>query len=554
MSGIFDGVYGAQFPEVVMNSGPLPPTGGLPAPLHDTADGKINYNNTLLGDLQPYAYGSGAYLSTQQSYLNIPHRIQKILPVIYLPEPNGQNTFRLSHSVDDGDVAFSMRLDKSSLFCTNLQHASKRQSLGTIIDPFINLPTLNYILAGIQIHTTMDNNNGVQRNLWHDFLFSLDKTQFHTDRDYVYNEMTVQDLVHVIRSCIRPFGIVRGSEKQGGQNEMTDSPATWPVPFSVVMVIDGKEDHVVNMWNHMDISAGEDLVLHLKPMPLQKYTLNHYYKHPVSKQFDKITGMDYVWQLVPNKFSLEQDIIDMYQNINPDNIKPQWLIWYEKPIALTRAVYFKKKSPSSVQIMDVQKLSWQEIGYWHIGRTQIRIHKYAIDDTLYYHNDMVNNLHSQYMMMTFEPIFQKHDFFWIRNCDFEPGLLLDLNQLRDMSQNKFSKKYILGSGLHNVPTKLLGSLIGDSDKEHVPLTLNGGWEIVTPAPLVAASVTPAESSVMVSTTPMDDIMSVLDTSSVEPAKPSANNSKEGIVKRRKIQGTVKLNNDGTLEKQDAVSL
>jgi len=32
MSDFFAGVYGAKFPEVVMNSGPLPPQGGLPAP------------------------------------------------------------------------------------------------------------------------------------------------------------------------------------------------------------------------------------------------------------------------------------------------------------------------------------------------------------------------------------------------------------------------------------------------------------------------------------------------------------------------------------------
>ena len=70
-----------------MNSGPLPPTGGLPAPLHDTADARINYNSTLLGDLNPYAYGEPGYLSSQVSYVNQPHRIQKIIPPLRLPTP-----------------------------------------------------------------------------------------------------------------------------------------------------------------------------------------------------------------------------------------------------------------------------------------------------------------------------------------------------------------------------------------------------------------------------------------------------------------------------------
>ena len=119
MSGFFDGVRGAKFPDVVMNSGPLPPNNGtLPAPLHDTPDGRINYNSTLLGEITPYAYGEPAYLSSQHSYLNIPHRIQKLIPVVWLPEPDGKRTFRLSHGVDDGDIAFSMRLNKSSLFLT----------------------------------------------------------------------------------------------------------------------------------------------------------------------------------------------------------------------------------------------------------------------------------------------------------------------------------------------------------------------------------------------------------------------------------------------------
>jgi hypothetical protein len=395
MSGFFDGVYGAKFPDVVLNSGPLPPTGGLPAPLHDTPDGKINYNSTLLGDLQPYAYGEGAYLSTQHSYLNIPHRIQKFVPVIYLPEPNGENTFRLSHGIDDGDVAFSLRLNKNSLFCTGTSNSSSRRNgLGTMIDPFINLPTLNYILAGIQRLNPDDPNN----RLWLDFLHALDQDRFpdHNEqnkRNYKVDRLDINDILHIIQNCIRPFGIMRGSEKQGGQNEMSQSPATWPVPFVATLVIDGKEDHVVNMWHPIEVDAGEDLVLRLKPMPVQKYTLNHYYKQPIYKSFPTDPNHNIVWQLVPDKLILEKDK-DMFENfIHLQAHMPiQWEYVTQFNHRLRRKVY-----------IPVTQFTWQELGYWHIGRTQIRMHKYNIDGGSYYHNDMVNSLRSQYMMMTFQP-------------------------------------------------------------------------------------------------------------------------------------------------------
>lgn len=411
MSGFFDGVYGAKFPEVVMNSGPLPPTGGLPAPLHDTPDGKINYNSTLLGDLQPYAYGEGAYLSSQHSYLNIPHRIQKIIPVIYLPEPDGLNTFRLSHGIDDGDVAFSLRLNKSSLFCTGMKSASKRGGLGTAVDPLINLPTLNYILAGIQRWDPANDTN----SLWKDFLYALDSNRFkpHPQRNYDHDPMSIHDIVHIVSCCIKPFGIMRGSEKQGGQNEMTQSPATWPVPFVGTLVIDGKEDHIVNMWHDLDVHSGEDLVLRLKPMPIRKYTLNHYYKQPVYKTYPQ-NEHNLVWQLVPDKMVYEKDM-DMYEYLvdAPTYQMPSWYMFY----------YITAYNNRVKQIIPVTKLSWQELGYWHIGRTQIRIGKYNTEmNEKYYHNDMVNGLRSQYMMITFQPTFDELPYVFDYFKDYDEHL------------------------------------------------------------------------------------------------------------------------------------
>lgn len=107
MSDFFSGIYsGIKRPDVVMNDGPLPPqsmNGGYPTGFNGIPDGQINYSSSLLGDLDPYAYGEAARLSTQAAYLNIPHVCQRIIPTLELPESQpfrmGGGFFPLSHQV-----------------------------------------------------------------------------------------------------------------------------------------------------------------------------------------------------------------------------------------------------------------------------------------------------------------------------------------------------------------------------------------------------------------------------------------------------------------------
>ena len=184
MSDFFSGINNIRMPQVVMDQGPLPGMGGLPAPLHDTADARINYNSSLLGDIAPYAYGEPGFLSSQTAYLNIPHRIQKVIPTLYLPEPMDKSSFRLCHPVDEGDLAFVMRLNRNSEICTGLSNKSlERAGLGNAIDPFINLATLNYLLAGLQICTLVD---GI-RDKWDNLMHHLDSSRFTGKKTQEYN-------------------------------------------------------------------------------------------------------------------------------------------------------------------------------------------------------------------------------------------------------------------------------------------------------------------------------------------------------------------------------
>jgi len=385
MSDFFAGVYGARFPDVVINGGgnPLPGMGGLPTPLHDTPDGKINYNSSLLGDLEPYAYGEPGYLSSQSSYLNIPHRIQKLVPTLWIPETDGTGSFRLCHPIDDGDIAFAMRLDRNSEVCTGLRSKSIiRSGLGTAIDPMINLCTLNYILAGMQICTKLQETRGA----WDRLFNYLDKARFPGPRlgnEHVYN---FEDIRHLCRHLCRPFGVAHGSEKQGGQHEGGLGPVTWPVPFVISLVLDGKDANVVNIWHRFNVEAGNDLVLRLKLVPLppgNKYTLNHYGKGLIEKSFsenlmNQITAaggyrVTHIWQMVPDVFSLwlEPQLI-------PQQVDPQFTV-------------------------QGRRFVWQQEGYWHIARAQIHCKKYGTEE--YYYNDMANNLRTGHMDLTFQPTF-----------------------------------------------------------------------------------------------------------------------------------------------------
>ena len=421
MGDFFGGLHsGVQFPQVVMNQGPLPSAGGLPQPLHDTPDARINYGSSLLGDLTPYAYGEPGYLSSQNAYLNIPHKIQKIVPVVFLPEAKvgAKEFFDLSHPIDDGDLAFVLRLDRSSLFCTGLKNGSMRRAgLGTAIDPLINLCTLNYILSGLQYGVT-----GGRGDLWAEFFYNLDKRRFGKPagaegaRNYQVNRIELDDVMHVVRTCIRPFGVTRGSEKQGGQDEATLSAATWPVSFVVSLTIDGKESNVVNLWHHHELHAGDDLVLRLKLMPLMPYTLNHYYKGIRRQNWSFPPGDDrpkFVWQLVPDLFHLDapnkQEQAEMAAKLPflptvpavPGVVGPGAAML--QPLLWINARYNRSRTDlRRVNAVVGANFAWQEAGYWHIGRSQVQTGKYGSEDI--WHNDTANSLRTNHLDMTFQPM------------------------------------------------------------------------------------------------------------------------------------------------------
>ncbi len=282
MSDFFSGIYaGIKRPDVVMNDGPLPPqaiSGGYPEGFNGIPDGQINYASSLLGDLDPYAYGEAARLSTQAAYLNIPHVAQRIIPSLELPESQphrmGGGFFKLSHQVffslsttnfvcdciplifnsqvDDGDVAFVIRAMFSPFELVNEKKKYNRQGVLYAIDPVVNLATVNYILHGLQRFGFNKTEHKCWHTLWialgidHHFSgenaftkqkFSEEMTKTQEILDALceddkksrapeealtrfYNTLKMRTLRrklvdYLVKHVIKPFGIPRGSEKQG---------------------------------------------------------------------------------------------------------------------------------------------------------------------------------------------------------------------------------------------------------------------------------------------------------------------------------------------------
>ena len=293
--------------------------------------------------------------------------------------------FELSHAVDDSDVAFAMRLDRRSTVCSMLGSTSaKFHKVGTNIDGFINLATLNYLLAGLQLCYVSSH---TEKSKWFELLHDLDQYTYQN----IGTQLTLWDLRYITRELIVPFGLVRGSEKQGGQDETGLSAATWPVNFVCNMVLDGHDRNILNYWHYHDISAGDDLVFRLKPMPIPKgknaYTLNHYYKrfvqHNFESYFQQALGRPYathVWQMVPEVLSLDY---------KPENDE-------------TNGQLGVRMTPGFEVPHDYV---WQEQGFWHIARSQVMVRKYAVKE--YYNDDMANQLKVSHLDVTFEPTYTK---------------------------------------------------------------------------------------------------------------------------------------------------
>ena len=357
---LFDGMSNVRKPDVIMNEGPLP---GSAPPFFPAA--RINYSSDLLGDISPYDYGKPTNLSDQTSYLNIPHKIAKIVPQLNLPNANSEGSFPLSHAVDIGDIGFVLRIDRRGSVVTNLA-AFERLKLTRMIDPLVNIATVNYILAGLQRFW----NNRDAFN-WQQLMVDL---RYVEDAYAERGAFNVGDAIRFVTEIARPWGIPHTSELQGGQHEGGASPITFPVNFISSFNVSGLTRNICNIWSQHNVSAGDDLILKLEKLPFAardggiKYHLNHWKKSVSIQQFRyEDGGVNEGWQLVPS-------VLSTY-------------------------------TPSRIY----DNYDYREHGYWHLLRTQVMSRCESSDDRRYeasnagiYHDDRAV-MRGALLEGTFEP-------------------------------------------------------------------------------------------------------------------------------------------------------
>ena len=365
---LFDGISNVRRPDVVMNDGPLPSAAPpfLPA-------AKINYASDLLGDgsVTAYDYGKPTNLSDQTSYLNIAHRIQKIVPQLHLPNANSEGSFALSHAVDIGDIGFVLRIDRRGSVVSNIA-AFERLQLTRMIDPIVNIATANYILAGLQRFW-----NRREAHNWQQLMVDL---RFVEDAYAERGPFTVREAIRYLADTARPWGVPHTSELQGGQHEGSHAPVTFPVNFISTFFVSGLTRNICNIWSQTNVSAGDDLIFKLEKLPFAakdgsiKYHCNHWKKSMAVQQFKyEEGGVNEGWQIVPA-------VLSTY-------------------------------TPARMH----EGYDYRQHGYWHICRSQVMSRNESSEDRRYldapntgiYHDDRAS-MRGALLEATFEPVWIEH--------------------------------------------------------------------------------------------------------------------------------------------------
>lgn len=335
ISDFFSAVHSnIRFPDARINGGgPLPTDLSGPAGINGDADGQYNFNSSFLEGINPYAGPKQGRMGSDRNYQQIPHRVQYSVPSVEVPSPHGSNLVSVSHPIDNGDVAFIAQFK-----CLHVDGGNVVQTLHPI---FCNIVTVNYLLAGMHIafrSKVKDGHDAVRDNYWVkmwrecgvDILTAkqLPDTENMTGITQLseYKTRELEVMTYVFRHHFIPFGICSGSEKQGGQSQVSLAPVQGPVGFVSTLTVDGQNRDLVNTWNCCEISGGDILCYELRRQTVMNFTLNHYYKGPVSQSFN--TRISEIFQVTPciEKHYLHSDDFDKNSQMFAEEITGYWKI------------------------------------------------------------------------------------------------------------------------------------------------------------------------------------------------------------------------------------
>lgn len=468
-SNFFGGLQsGIRFPSAQINQG-----GPLPGAPYAGLDGQINASDSLLGNVAPYAQPKAGAMGSDRNYQQIPHRMQQVVPMLFLPsaDPAIAEPCRVSHPVDFGDIAFSL--------CSNNVVAlmsQNKQAVNMVRAParnvFCNLVTVNYMLAGLQRLQRSDRNNWSElaENMCYDYGSACDD-----------EAVQMHELLKMLSTRILPYGIVQGSEKQGGQHEMTLAPVQAAANFVVTMTVDGQNRDLVHFWRDSQISAGSQLVYVLEKRRTRKFVLNHYYKQMSQQIFPT---EETCWQLIPRVYCAAEE---------------------------TR---YKQE----VDFHDLSLYDYRVDGYWRVA--QSFQHRAPIFDSCNYADDKVF-MRGQLLQVTFAPTWVQMDPYTVRkkrraigiSGDRNSGVALNMRDLilsQSRTNVKLPKKslesHIAAAAEQSAPansgSKLLQLLQSAAVSSSVPMTVS--MKLANPVATSAASKQlPAAEAKILQSTPVN---------------------------------------------------
>jgi hypothetical protein len=437
MSDFFGGVLSGniRFTDARINGdGPLPTSLSGPEGINGDADGRYNFNDSLLSGITPYALAGQGRMGSDRNYQQIPHRKQFVVPPVFLPDSDvhTDQTFEMSHGVDMGDIAFILNVKhKRFLLCPPPYGFTAQDEDHSMpnYNVFLNICTVNYLLSGMYNYIVtsayegkqlVDKNQawgrllmcfGVEKRVQHVFRtfkwIYLDEKHLHTTevekmkhlkRCFAYmNFQCMYILRQIIRTNIIPLGICAMSEKQGGQHEVGLKPVQAAASFYTTMTVDGQNRDLVNIWRSCDINGGDFLILRLDFVPnadisysttKRLYVLNHYYKDTVTKTLSMHNFTMGTWQLIPDTFSFSHKRkCDHFEEC----IKTMLINFNHNPE--------EKQMEFEIRCM----LDFKTQGYWHIG--QVYTKKQSFSEVLAPCNDM-EMMQGQLLQINFAPVWK----------------------------------------------------------------------------------------------------------------------------------------------------
>jgi hypothetical protein len=277
---------GITGPQSLINAGgPLPSIpSSAPSQYHAIPDGNINppdQSRLLQGGLKDflYAYGPNPSRLTTQTQMNIPNKIQLIIPKIFIPSAVSDGSAYqdpiLEHALSDGDLVFSLKMNREMVGLGSQSYVIYPQGYTDKAVKLINLATANYILWGLQIGASYPQGGG---RMWKNFFSHLCKSKLPSaffseseaaDRSNSDNAVMIEHVWNFIRTYIAPYGVQHGSDMQGGQHEgsKTRVVSTNAVDYVSSFALEGKILKMNNIWRAYDVNENDDLVLALRYMP-----------------------------------------------------------------------------------------------------------------------------------------------------------------------------------------------------------------------------------------------------------------------------------------------